>query len=52
MSFDKRIIDALRECKNKEQIEDTFNRVRITDIAEKQRYLTYAMYTPSYFLAP
>ena len=52
MSFDKRIIDALRECKNKEQIEDTFNRFRVTDIAEKQRYLTYAMYAPSYFFSP
>lgn len=52
MTFDKRIIGALRECKNKEQIEDTFNRFRVTDIAEKQRYLTYAMYAPSYFFSP
>ena len=51
MTFDKRIIGALRECKNKEQIEDTFNRFRITDIAEKQRYLNYAMYAPSIFFS-
>jgi len=51
MTFDKRIIGALRECKNKEQIEDTFNRFRITDTAEKQRHLTYAMYAPSYFFS-
>lgn len=51
MTFDKRIIGALRECKNKEQIEDTFNRFRITDITEKQRYLTYAMYAPSIFFS-
>ena len=51
MTFDKRIIGALRECKNKEQIEDTFNRFRITDITEKQRDLTYAMYAPSIFFS-
>ena len=51
MTFDKRIIGALRECKNKEQLEDTFNRFRITDITEKQRYLNYAMYAPSIFFS-
>ena len=51
MTFDKRIIGALRECKNKEQIEDTFNRFRITNIAEKQRYLNHAMYAPSIFFS-
>ena len=51
MSFDKRIIGALRKCKSKEQIEDTFNRLRITDITEKQRYLNYAMYAPSIFFS-
>ena len=51
MTFDKRIIGALRECKSKEQIEDTFNRFRITDTTEKQRYLNYAMYAPSYFFS-
>ena len=51
MTFDKRIIGALRECKNKEEIEDTFNRFRITDSAKKQRYLSYAMYAPSIFFS-
>ncbi|MGP1444707.1 hypothetical protein [Treponema sp.] len=52
MTFDKRIIAALRECKSEQQIKEAFNRFRITDIAEKQRYLTYAMYAPSYFFSP
>ena len=51
MTFDKRIIGALRECKNKEEIEDTFNRFRITDSAKKQRYLSYTMYAPSIFFS-
>lgn len=49
MTFDKRIIAALRECTNTEQVADTFHRFTVTDIAEKQRYLLYAMYAPSYF---
>ena len=52
MTFDKRIIGALRECKNKEQIAVVFIHFGITDIQEKQRYLTYAMYAPSYFFSP
>ena len=52
MTFDKRIIGALRECKNKEQIAVVFIHFGITDIQEKQRYLTYAMYSPSYFFSP
>ena len=52
MTFDKRIIGALRECKSKEEMEDTFNRFRITDSAKKQRHLSYAMYAPSYFFSP
>lgn len=51
MIFDRRLVAALRECKNKEQIEDTFNRFRITNIAEKQRYLNHAMYAPSIFFS-
>ena len=51
MTFDKRIIGALRECKTKEEIEDTFNRFRISDSAKKQRYLSYAMYAPSIFFS-
>lgn len=49
MTFDKRIISALRECKTEQQIEDCFIRFGITDIQEKQRHLIYAMYAPSYF---
>ena len=52
MSFDKRIIGALRECKSTEQIAVVFVHFGITDIQEKQRYLTYAMYAPSYFFSP
>ena len=51
MSFDKRIIGALQECKTEQQIEDCFIRFGITDIQEKQRYLIYAMYAPSIFLS-
>ena len=51
MSFDKRIIGALQECKSTEQIEDCFIRFGITDIQEKQRYLIYAMYAPSIFFS-
>jgi len=52
MSFDKRIIGSLRECKSTEQIAVVFIHFGITDIQEKQRYLTYAMYAPSYFFSP
>jgi len=52
MTFDKRIIGALQECKTEQQIEDCFIRFGITDIQEKQRYLIYAMYAPSYFFSP
>ena len=51
MSFDKRIIGALQECKTEQQIEDCFIRFGITDIQEKQRYLIYAMYAPSIFFS-
>lgn len=51
MTFDTRIISALRECKSEQQIEDIFIRFSVTDIQEKQRYLLYAMYAPSYFFS-
>jgi len=51
MTFDKRIIGALRESKTEQQIEDCFIRFGITDIQEKQRYLIYAMYAPSIFFS-
>lgn len=51
MTFDKRIIGALQECKTEQQIEDCFIRFGITDIQEKQRYLIYAMYAPSIFFS-
>lgn len=47
MTFDTRIIGALRECKR----EDIFTRFGVTDIQEKQRYLLYAMYAPSMFFS-
>ena len=51
MTFDRRIIGALRECKNKGQVEDVFSRFKVVHSAEKQRYLIYAMYAPSYFFS-
>lgn len=51
MTFDKRIIGALRECKSTEQIAVVFVHFGITDIQEKQRYLLYAMYAPSIFFS-
>ena len=51
MTFDRRIIGALRECKTEQQIEDTLSCFGITDIQEKQRYLIYAMYAPSIFFS-
>lgn len=51
MTFDTRIIGALRECKSEPQIEDIFTRFGVTDIQEKQRYLLYAMYAPSMFFS-
>lgn len=51
MTFDKRIIGALRECKTEQQIEDCFIRFGIIDIQKKQRYLIYAMYAPSIFFS-
>ena len=52
MIFDRRLVAALRECKSTEQIAVVFIHFGITDIQEKQRYLTYAMYAPSYFFSP
>ena len=51
MTFDKRIIGALRECKSTEQMAVVFVHFGITDIQEKQRYLLYAMYAPSIFFS-
>ena len=52
MIFDRRLVAALRECKSTEQIAVVFIHFGITDIQEKQRYLNYAMYAPSYFFSP
>jgi hypothetical protein len=51
MEVNKILVGALRECETQEQVEDTFNRFDMADIAGKAEHLTVCMGNPLTFFA-
>jgi hypothetical protein len=47
----KPLIGAIRECFDKEQLEETFTLFGVTDIQEKAGILIEAMYNPAVFFS-
>jgi hypothetical protein len=51
MEVNKILIGALRACETQEQVEDTFNRFDMVDVANKTEHLTICMGNPLTFFS-